>query len=42
MNTSTASVFAPALGVSSAGVAVAAWYYGGTGVLLDVYANVFR
>jgi hypothetical protein len=42
MNTATASVFAPALGVSSAGVAVAAWYYGGAGVLLDVYANVFR
>jgi hypothetical protein len=41
VNGATASVFAPALSVNGA-AAVAAWNYGGTGVSLDVYANVFR
>jgi hypothetical protein len=40
--TAPAVVFGPALGVNAAGVAVAAWFYAGAGVNLDVYANVFR
>ena len=43
VGTANASVFAPALGANGAGVAVAVWNYGGSGVpSLDVYANVFR
>ena len=32
----------PALGVNGSGMAVAAWYYGGTNVNADVYANIWR
>jgi hypothetical protein len=37
-----ASVFNPVLGINGSGVAVAAWYYGGTNVSPDVYAVVTR
>ena len=37
-----ANVFAPALAVAGNGTAFAVWNYGGTGVPLDVYANVLR
>jgi hypothetical protein len=40
--TANASVFNPVLGVNAAGVAVAAWFYAGTGVNFDVHANFFR
>ena len=38
----TASVFVPTVAVGGGGAAFAVWNYGGTGVPLDVYANVFR
>jgi hypothetical protein len=38
----TASVFNPTLDVNGSAQAAVAWYYGGTGVPLDVYANLFR
>lgn len=44
-NNAVASVFNPVLASSvprGSGVAAAAWTYGGTGVALDVYANILR
>src|SRR4029079_9628198 len=40
--TNVVNVFFPVVGMNGSSVAVAAWYYGGVGVNLDVHANVFR
>jgi hypothetical protein len=42
VGTATVNVFNPVLGMNGSGVAVAAWYNGGTNAPVDVYANIFR
>jgi len=42
ISTNIVNVFNPVLGMNGSGVAIASWYYGGTNVPVDVYANIFR
>jgi len=42
LGTNIVNVFNPVLGMNGSGVAIASWYYGGTNVPNDVYANIFR